>query len=294
MEDDFYFEESNPRLAKIMLLIIAVIIAIGFLLFGLYRDKTTINVKKVVTYEVGSKLNTDILYYLNNKVVNLDDYSITFSTILTHSDVLDTVGDFDYKVTYKGVTKKGKIRVVDESAPIVSTSKLVIGVGEDFIPDDALTKCEDYSLPCRVELVNTKDEDISKKAGTYEVPIYVYDNNKNRRKITIDVEVKQNYNSEELKINDINPDHVSVDYIKWNGEFLIKFDKAHKESDLEEYDDAINEAIDGDLHRYLDPLYANNGIINSEFVYIYNKYDYVVGITYYLKLDNGREFFLNK
>ncbi len=294
MEEDFYFEESNPRKSKIILFILFVVVVIGVLLFILYRNRTTINVKKVVTYEAGSKLNTDILYYLNNKVSNLDDYSISFDAMITRSDVLDTVGEYGYKVTYKGVSKKGKIKVIDESAPEISTTKLVIGVDEDFIPDDALTKCEDYSLPCRVELVNSKDEDISKESGTYKVPIYVYDNNKNRKKITIDVEVKENYNSEEPKINDINPDHVSVDYIKWNGEYLIKFDKAIKESDLEEYDDAINEVLDGDLHRYIDPMYANNGFTRSEFVYVYNKYNYVVGITYYLKLDNGCEFFLNK
>lgn len=294
MEEDFYFEESNPRLSKIILLVFFVLVIFGVVLFVIYRDKTTINVKKIVTYEVGSTLNTDISYYLNNKVSDLDDYKISFSTMITRSEVLDTVGEYEYKVTYKGVTKKGKIKVIDESAPNASISKLIIGVGEDFVPDDALTKCEDYSLPCRVELVNSKDEEISEKSGTYKIPIYVYDNNKNRRKITIDVEVRENYNSEDIKISDIKADHVSVDYIKWNGEFLVKFDKAYKVNDIDDYDDAINEAIDGDLHRYLDPMYANNGITNSEFVYVYNKYNYVIGITYYLKLDNGKEFFLNK
>ncbi len=294
MEDDFYFEESNPRAAKIMLMVLFVIIVIICIIFFIYRNKTTINVKKVVTYEAGSKLNTDIKYYLNNNVSNLEDYSITFSTMLTHSEVLDTVGDYDYKVTYKGVTKKGKIKVVDESAPIVTVKEMIIGVGEEFIPDDALTKCEDYTLPCRVALVNSKDEDISKKAGNYKVPIYVYDNNKNRTKISIDVTVKENYNSEQEKTSDLEENHISVDYMKWNGEYLIKFDKAMKENDMEELDDTINEAIDGDLHRYLDPMYANNGIKKSELVYIYNKFNYVIGITYYLKLDNGKEFFLRK
>ena len=294
MEDNFYFEESNPRLSKVILFIIFAILVVGVILFGLYRNKKTINVKKVVTYEAGSKLNTDILFYLNNDVSNLEDYSITFSTMLTREEVLDTVGEYDYKVTYKGVTKKGKIKVIDESAPNVNVSKMTIGVDEDFIPDDALTKCEDYSLPCRVELVNSKDEDISKKAGNYKVPIYIYDNNKNRRKVTIDVTVKQNYNSEQQKTSDLKVDHLSVDYKKWNGEYLIKFDKAMQEHDMESLDDAINEATGGDLHRYLDPMYANNGFTKSELVYVYNKYNYVVGITYYLKLDNGKEFFLNK
>lgn len=294
MEDNFYFEESNPRLSKLKLFIIFVILVVIIVLFVFYRNRVTINVKKVVTYEAGSKLNTDITYYLNNKVNNLDDYSITFSTMLTRTEVLDTIGEYDYKVSYKGVTKKGKIKVIDKTPPEVSVAKMIMGVDEDFVPDNALTECKDYSLPCRVELVNSKDESINNEAGTYSVPIYVYDNNNNKRKVTIEVEVRNGYNSEQQKQDDLTPNHVSVDYMKWSGEYLIKLDKAVKENDMESLDDAIDEVTNGDLHRYLDPIYANNGFTKSELVYVYNKYNYVVGITYYLKLDNGKEFFLNK
>jgi hypothetical protein len=296
MEDDFYFEENSPTKAKIITVVIIAVVVIFFGLFLVYRNKMTFNIKKVVTYEAGDTLNTDPLYYVNNKVISSKHYKVSFSSILTSSDTLDTLGEYEYKVTYKGITKKGKIKVVDTSAPKVELTKVIIGTDETLYPEDAITSCDDYSLPCEVKLAKESDNNKLSTAGTYQIPVVVSDNLGNSTTVTIEVETRENYNSIEVKENDLEEDHISVDYMDWNGEYLVKFAKGVPDNYLDEADeyDDILEASSGDLHRYIDSIYSNNGITKVEMVKIYNQYDYIIGVTFYLELDNGSGFYLSK
>lgn len=296
MDNDFYFEETNPkkvRLSVIIIIIIFLIIA-GILLF--VRSRLTLSVKKVVEYEAGDKLSYNLEDYLYNDIKNSKDYKITFSAFLTSTEVLDTVGEYEYKVSYKGISKRGKIKVVDTKAPVVEVEKLIVGVDEDLIISDGITKCDDYSRPCQVEFVKESDADITKKAGNYKVDVTITDAYGNKVKKTIEVEVRNNYNSVEEKENDLGAHHVDPGYDDWEGQYLIKFSKAYNNDHLEgiEEFDAISEVMEGDMHRYLDPMYANNRIDVIELVNIYNKYNYVIGVTYYLKLDNGKHFYITK
>lgn len=294
MEEEFYFEESNPKKVKIIIVVLLVIFVGICSLFVMARNKMTLSIRKVVQYEAGDKLSLDIKDYLYNDVTNEDDYKITFSSFISKNEVLDTVGEYEYKVTFEGISKKGKIKVVDTKAPVVEVDKLVIGVDEELILSDAITKCEDYSLPCQVDFVKESDADIVKKAGNYEISVTISDTFGNSVKKKINVEVKKDYNSVSIKENDLTATHIESGYTNWNNEVLIKFSKAYKDDDLDdiEEDDLIFSAADGDMHRYLDPMYANNRIDKLEMVKIYNKYNYVVGITYYVELDNGKTFYL--
>lgn len=294
MEDEFYFEESNPKRVKIIIAVLLVIFACACVLFIMARNKYTLSVRKVVEYEVGDKLSYNIKDYLYNNVIDESDYKLTFSSFISKSEVLDTVGEYDYKVTFQGISKKGKIKVVDTKAPVVEIDRLIIGVDEELVLSDAISKCEDFSLPCQVDFVKESDADITKKAGVYEVPITISDHYGNKTKKTITVEVKENYNSISIKENDLNASYIDQEYMEWNNEFLVKFSKAYKDDHLDEIDeyDLILEATEGDMHRYLDPIYANNRIDKLEMVSIYNKYNYIIGITYYLELDNGKSFYI--
>ena len=148
MEQDFYFEESNPRKTKgiIFILILVFLLIVGGLYY--YRSKYTLNIKKNLKYEVGTVLPTDVREFVNNKVIDETDYTLLMTSISTEDGVLNKVGDYTYKIKYKNVTKTGKIKVVDTVAPRVEVEELTVGVDEYFLVDDFVKVCEDYSKPC--------------------------------------------------------------------------------------------------------------------------------------------------
>lgn len=296
MDNDFYFEESNPRKSKLIFVIIILVFSCFCVGLVVLRGKYTLNVKKDLVFEVGSTLTKDVSLFVNNKVTDESDYQLLFTSVPIEDDVLTTVGEYTFKVKYKNITKKGIIKVVDTVAPIVEVTDLTIGVDEELDLNNFITKCEDYSMPCKVDYKDSKDASKSESIGEYTLDIVISDLVGNKVTKTVNLEVKDNYNSSKDKEHDLKVDHISPDFDDWNGEMVIKYDKGYDSNHIDESDayTELMEVTSGDLHEYLDPLYENNLITDSQIIEVYNKYGLIIGYGIRVKLDNGLHFYLRK
>lgn len=296
MDQDFYFEESNPRKTKriIFAIIVVFLLIVGGLYY--YKSKYTLNIKKNLKYEVGTVLPTDVREFVNNKVIDESDYTLLVSSISTEDGVLNKVGDYTYKIKYKNVTKTGKIKVVDTVAPRVEVEELTVGVNEEFLVDDFVKVCEDYSKPCKAEYDNESDSKVNEKEGTYDFKIRVSDSVGNMVKKDVTLHVKKGYNSKDGKESDLKIDHIEPEFADWNKEMIVSFTKACDPNEVDEsdgYGEFLEISAD-DLHNYIDPLYMNNGIVDKQIIMVYNKYDLVIGYAIRVKLDNGLYLYCKK
>lgn len=296
MDTDFYFEESNPRKSKLILVVIILV----FLLFcgGLVvlRSKYTLNVKKNLVFEVGSKIDRNVTSFINNKVNDESDYQLLLTGVPIEDDVLTKVGEYSFKVKYKNITKKGTIKVVDTVSPLVEVTDLTIGTDETLDLNNFITKCEDYSRPCNVSYAKDTDDDKYNKEGKYNFDIVISDTAGNKVTKSVNLEVKSGYNSVKDKESDLKVSYIEPEYADWNGEMVIKYTKGYDPNDIEETDayTELMEVSKGDFHEYLDPLYENNLIVDSQIIAVYNKYGLVIGYGIKVKLDNGLSFYLHK
>lgn len=293
MNDEFYIEETNPKkalLSIIMFIIVGVICVGGFIV---YKQKHTLSVKNNIRLELGSKLETDINFYLKNKMTSEDDYDIDLSKIKTENGILTEVGEYTVTVKYKNIRKTGKVIVEDTTKPVVEVKDLVVGVNEDYDISDFVTKCEDLSKPCEVYYEKDQSSELQKNAGSYKFNIIINDAYKNSVVKTVNLVVKENYNSSEEKEKDLVYDHIDSDYKDYNNKMFLKFKKAIN-PDLIESNEEFQDMSSSDFSNYLSAEDSGNSIVSSEILYVYNKYNYVIGCAIRVKLSNGEYRYLTK
>lgn len=296
MDQDFYFEESNPRKTKVVIicLVFVFVLILGILFYA--RTRYTLNIKKDLKFEVGTVLSNDVRDFVKNKVVDEDDYTMMFSGVQQEDGILNKVGDYTFKIKYKNITKIGHIKVIDTVAPKVEVSDLTVGVDEEFLPDDFVTLCDDYSKPCKVEYVNGDSENLNKKVGSYKLEIRVSDSANNSIKKEVTLNVKEGFNLTKMKEADLNIHHIEPAFDDWKKEMIIKFSKGYDPNEIDESDayTELMEVSGSDLHNYIDPLYINNLITDSQFIEVYNKYGLIIGYAIRIKLDNGLTLYCKK
>lgn len=296
MDQEFYFEESNPHKTKkiiIVLILLFILVCGGFFYF---RSKYTLNIKKNLKFEAGSILPSEVSAYVKNKVIDENDYTLMMESVTTEDNVLTKVGEYSFKIKYKNITKSGKLKVVDTVAPRVEVSELTIGVDEEFEVDDFITVCEDYSKPCSVSYDNQNDEKLTKEEGTHNFKINISDSVGNTIKRDVVLNVKKGYSAKENKESDLKTHHIDPDFSDWNNDIIIKFDKGYDPNEIDETDvyGELMELSGDDLHKYLDPLYMNNEIREKQIIQVYNKYGLVIGYAIRVKLDNGLYLYCKK
>ena len=296
MEEEIYIEESNPRKVKITCIVIIILLSIFFFVFLYFKSQYTLTLKDVKV-EAGEKLSKDLEFYLENKILDKSDYSLYLSSIPTNENgVLNEVGEYTYKVRYKNITKKGKFIVKDTKAPEVETVDLTIGVNEDYDIGDFILECSDYSRPCDVTYKDEKSANVQKKAGNYDFKIVISDTQGNKVTKTVRLNVKKNYSYENKKKSDLNVDHIDPDYKDWNKNMILTYSKGVNELELDE-DDRYQYLLDltgEDLNIYLPLKYSANHIEEAEIIYVYNKYDYIIGYAIRVKIDTGEYVYLTK
>lgn len=294
MDQDFYYEETSPKNAKLMVLGIVVVFVLICIGLYLYRAKYTLHIKKGITYEVGSTISEDIHDFVDNKIVDENDYTLLLAGVNMDDNVLNKVGEYTFKVKYKNVTKSGKIKVVDTKAPTVEVQELTVGVDEEYLVDDFIKVCDDYSKPCNVDYEKESDKNLNKKAGNYNFNIVIADAENNKVTKEVSLIVKSNYSYEAARKNDLHVDHIDPDLEDFDGTLILKFSEAYDPNEFDETD-AYGEFLEitsEDHHNYLDPLYYNNAITEEQIAEAYNKYGYLVGYAIRVKLDNGLYFYL--
>lgn len=294
MDQDFYFEESNPKKVRIIMVVIFIIISALCIALLYCRSLYTLNVKKEVIYEAGSKISYDVADYVTNKVVDESDYTLLFSAVTMDGDILNKVGEYTYKVKYKNITKAGKIIVKDTIIPDVEVQNLTVGVGEEYELDEFITKCVDYSSPCLVTYENESDEKLNQKEGTYAFNIIISDSVGNKVTKEVKLTAKKGFNLTGSKESDLTVNHIEPEFTDWDKTMILKFSKAYDPNEIDETD-VYGELLDitgSDLHNYIDPIYANNAITDYQIIWVYNKYGYVIGFAIRIKLDNGLYLYL--
>lgn len=294
MDQDFYYEETSPKNAKLMILGIVVVFVLICVGLYLYRAKYTLHIKKGITYEVGSTISEDIHDFVDNKIVDENDYTLLLAGVNMDDNVLNKVGEYTFKVKYKNVTKSGKIKVVDTKAPTVEVQELTVGVDEEYLVDDFIKVCDDYSKPCNVDYEKESDKNLNKKAGNYNFNIVIADAENNKVTKEVSLIVKSNYSYEAARKNDLHVDHIDPNLEDFDGTLILKFSEAYDPNEFDETD-AYGEFLEitsEDHHNYLDPLYYNNAITEEQIAEAYNKYGYLVGYAIRVKLDNGLYFYL--
>ena len=295
-EEEFYMEDENPKRVKYICMAILILITLFIVAFIYYRKYYTLNLKESIIYEAGDTISRDISDYVISRIVDEKDYSLNLNGIPLDDDILTTVGEYTYKIKYKNITKTGKLVVEDTSAPVVTTQDLTVGVGEDYDIAEFLLTCDDYSKPCAVEYEDEGDATRQERAGIYSFDIVVSDNLGNNVVKTVRLTVREGYSRENEKKSDLTIDHIEPAYDDWNNEMILSYTQGVDENELDDdlqYSDLLDMASD-DLSVYLPSEYAYNQIVAQELIYVYNKYDYVIGFAMRVELDNGVSLYLTR
>ena len=293
--EDFYYENTSKKEVIFKLFLGIVIVACFILLIIFMMNKDNISIKKNIEMEAGEELPKDISFYVKSKIINEKDYTVTVEDN-TLGEKITKVGKYNYTVEYKDKALKGTITVKDTTAPTVEVSDLIIGVNEEYNPDDFVSKCEDYSKPCTVVIKDEKDESLNTKAGEYKVELIITDAYNNKTTKTGKLIVKENYSRENVAKKDTKFVRTSPEEDDLTEEDAYKlYDHAFLDDPHEsrEYED-IYEVLETDLRDYLPEEYKDLNIVKQEMIYMYNKYDYLVGFAVKVQLSNGKTIYIHK
>lgn len=296
MDQEFYFEETNSKKSFIISVLIILIILVFCLYLFVIKGRYTLNLNKNLKFEVGSKVNYDIKTYVNNNIIDENDYFLFLNSLPIENDIFIKTGVYDFTVKYKNVSKKGKIEIIDTVSPKVEVIDLTIGLNEKFNGEDFLSLCDDYSKPCKVDFKHVEDKDKNKIEGTHKINLIVSDDYDNKTEVSANLIVKKGYNSIDNKEKDLKIDHINPEFSDFNGTLIVKYNKGYDSNEIDESDayHDLMEITGSDFHEYLDPLYTNNLIVDSQIIEVYNKYDLIIGYAIRVKLDNGLYFYLSK
>ncbi len=294
--EEIYIEESNPHKVKIVVIVLLVLLSLFFIVFVSLKNKYTLTIKDV-NVEVGEKLNKDVQFYVKNEVIDESDYKLYLPNIsLDDKGKTTSTGEYEFKVKYKNITKKGKLTIEDTKAPEVEVRDLTVGVNEEYDVSDFVFSCDDYSKPCNATFKDKNGGEPQKKAGIYEFDIVVADQAGNKVTKGVRLIVKKGYNAEDVKKSDLKIDHIDHDYGDWNNQTVLTYSKGVHEDHLD-HDDRymyLQDLLGEDLEQFLPEDKKIYSISEAEIIYLYNKYNYIVGFGIRVKLSNGEYTYLVK
>lgn len=293
MDEEFVYEEHGNKIKYIRLTIIIVLL-IGLGLF-LYK-RFMFDAKDKVVYEVGDTYKEDVSAYVNNTILNKDKYKLIVDDHFKVEDGKVTkAGNYTFTVRYNGKDSKVAVEVKDTKAPEVTLQELTVGLDEDFEVDLFIATCNEYSKPCVASYKNPSDEDLYKKEGTHKVSIIVKDLYDNQVVKDTKLIVKKGYSlSDEMK-KDLTPVRLSRDYGDWDKKtYVVSYVKALDPEEVTTNDRYryLYEMAEDDLSNYLPVGYEGSIVDDGEIIYVYNKYNYIVGFLYRATLSDGRIVYL--
>ena len=293
--DEFYTEVYSKKDVVVRIIITIIILACVGLLSMHLLEQYRLNIKKSFKLEVGNPIPTEVSDYVKGNIKNTKNYTITVRGYELGEKVEKT-GDIKFTVKYGNDTKNGVIHVVDTVSPLVTTQSVTIGVGEDFVYDDFIKSCEDYSKPCNVEFKNENDEKKNEKAGEYDIGLIISDQAGNKTNKTVKLTVKEGYSLKAEKKKDTTiyktePEIKNFDKSKAYMMFEEAFDPEDRHSSSAA---TLMEITETDFSNSLPESEQGSTIKEQTVIYLYNKYDYVVGVAIKVTLSNGHEIYLQK
>jgi len=286
MDEDFLDVTQSSK--KVVVVFILVIFIIGVLGYFFVFKKFYFSLK-TVKHELGTTLSENVEDYLGQSVKDSSLYKLDISNVNK-----DEVGEYTYTVTYKKSKKKGKVVVRDTTPPEFTLNEMVIEEGTvDYYLGDFLESCDDLSTPCLVELKDSKDESQFGIVGNHSIDILVKDLYGNKKSATGSLKVVSKGTYVDPKSQDLEYVKNSLEIENFKGEIYEKLEKAiNKDSDAAR--DKMSEISTIDLEEYVKSKYEGSSIKTSEIIELYNKYDYVIGYSIRLTLDDGRTVYVTK
>ncbi|MCR5483761.1 MAG: hypothetical protein K6E99_05105 [Bacilli bacterium] len=287
--EDFYVEDLSRKeiifKVFITLIIVGCAVVLGIYLIG----ANSLHIKKEIKIEVGNTLSKKVSDYVTGKLNNTTEYTIKVDG-LKLGEVVEKTGEYKYTVKYNHQIKEGKIIVIDTKAPEVTTQDVTIGPDDDYELDDFIKSCNDYSKPCKVTLKDDKDYT---EVGIYNLTLIIEDQSGNKTEKTASLTIKEGYSLKEVKESNLNIASTEPAIEDFKDEYaFIKFDKAYENDDESEAYNYMLELITEDLNKYIPSEYAGATVVDQETIELLNKYGYVVGYAFKVKLSNGEETYL--
>ena len=280
--DEFYYEEEKPNNVFIKCLVILFLIGILGGAFIYYKKENTVRIKNV-TVEVGSKLSTNINDYLKKG----NKFSSKYKLYLDGVDI-NTVGKYVYKVKYNKHIKKGYINVQDTKAPdVILDDNVIIGKDIKLDPSIFVLKCEDYSLPCSVNLKNKNDVSKIDDIGEYNIDIVISDSANNKLTKTVKLIVDDVDSIYSKSTNDLDYYTNSDDDENLKHTLFVSLDNAISE-ESEEFEKLFLDVSSTNFSDYVD-----DSIYSTRIITAYNKYGYVIGLQVEVTFKNGTKKLLN-
>ena len=284
MDQDFYIEESSPLKIFLMVLFFGLLIAAG--IYGYLNFKNSDNIKlKNISVELGDKLSNNINDYITGN--NLNTYKLDVSNVSVDNEgKTNSTGEYSYKIIKNGIVQKGKLYVKDTTKPKYELEDLIVGVNEEFSPNDFLLKCEDLSLPCSVRFKKAKDLEVNKSEGVYKTIIIISDAAGNEEEKEVNITVKGENTLLNKKSSDLNYDHLSEIDNNWDQTYTKKLDKAISDESVE-YSTEISKIS---IKEY-DFTKAKKG---EKILVVYNKYNYVIGFSIKITFEDDSILYITK
>lgn len=283
MDQDFLDvnKSGNKIVAAVIIFIILALIAFGYF-FVYSKYKFTL---KTIKHEIGTPLSSDVNDYLRKKIVDTSGYKLDISKVN-----IDEIGEYEYKVKYNKIYKKGKIKVIDTTPPKFSIKeKVELEVEDDnFYMSDMLTSCIDVSMPCFVSLKNASDENKLNTPGDYKIDIVIEDLYKNKAYATVAIKVYEKGTLVREEEKDLLLASSSTELPGFNDEYYAKFDRAIMD-DSDTIEDLIAEITIDSVETYTKTNYPEYKITNTEIVKMYNKSNYVIGLVVKITINNGSD-----
>ena len=170
-------KQKKPLNKKVLFLVILLVIGVGvglFLYLRLGNSAEKIKVKDL-KIQVSDKISTNLNDYVasgkldSSCVANFDEV------------VVSEIGTYNYKIICNSGTYTGKIQVVDETAPQVTTRLVFRTIGADIEAKDFIEDCKDGSGCTYAFSDESTVKEYLNTAGSYEVSISVKDNYNNEK-----------------------------------------------------------------------------------------------------------------
>ena len=208
-KDKISEEEKKSQNITSLIALVALCILGAFAYY--YKNHKTENdfTTLAVTVELGDKLPIRTNQYVKpgiGNTVNEMKYHLNTSEVK-----IDEVGEYEFTVTFNGITKTGTINIVDTTAPQLTVKDLTFTEGTDYAAETFVDNCKDLS-GCSFSFEDPNTTTKYNTAGVYEVYIVATDPYGNKEMI------KAKLTSEEKglvkKLTKIEPYDVTKGYSK--------------------------------------------------------------------------------
>ncbi len=244
-------KKAQTRNSLLALLLIAIIGA-GYYIYTHTKTDLDFTVNNI-TLELGDKFPVHSKDFVTPGVPGaVDDmlYSINTSNV-----IVDEVGEYEFFVTYKGVTKKGIIEIVDKTPPDVVTKDITIIEGQSYTAGSFVEKCHDLS-GYEYDFENEEYANYTAPGEYNDIVIVAKDpyDNKTTKKVKLTIEskgIKVTYTKDNI-IDYINNYSLDTkyelyfsDYASDNILYYANLNEDYKFFDEESYN-SFKERFDGD------------------------------------------------